>query len=98
MDLEDVREQIDLLFNPEPEERDGPPEFPHPRLEKVHKLDFTYMRSINWEGSSGHRYTRRCGPSEDALDTLTRNSDMPMRLMLSAIQLLGDSIVTYFDK
>jgi hypothetical protein len=57
------------------------------------------MKSIvDWEGSSGHRYTRLCGTPDDALDLLTRNSDMPERLMLSALQLVGDSIVTYFDK
>ena len=29
---------------------------------------------------------------------LTRNSDMPERLMFSALQLLADSILAYFDK
>jgi hypothetical protein len=98
MDLEEVRDQIDLLFNPEPDEGgDGPPEFPHPRLEKLYKLDFTYMKCPSWESSSVHRYTRHCGAKDDALDLLTRNSDMPMRLMLSALRLLADSIITYFD-
>lgn len=97
MNLEQVREQIDLLFDPDPEDfgRDGPPEFPHSRLEKVHKLDFTYMQSPAWEGSSVHRYTRFC--ADDALDTLTRNSDMPVRLMMSALRLFADSIITYFE-
>jgi hypothetical protein len=97
MDLEEVREQIDLLFNPEFEGHYGPPEFPHPRLREVYELDFTYMQSPAWEGSSVHRYTRLCGASDDALHTLTRNSDMPVKLMLSAIRLLADSILTYFD-
>ena len=83
MDLEEVRYQIHLLFNPEPDEDwGGPYEFPHPRLEKVHKLNFSYMDSLNWEGSSVHKYTRLAGAHDEALDLLTRNSDMPKRLML----------------
>ena len=43
MELEELKEQIELLLNPEPDE-DGfvPREFPHSSLEKVHKLDFSY--------------------------------------------------------
>jgi hypothetical protein len=40
VDLEEVREQIDLLFNPEPDEWGGPIDIPHPRLENAHKLIF----------------------------------------------------------
>lgn len=99
IDLEEVKEQIDLLFNPEPDE-DGPPmlEFPHPRLEKVHKLDFSYMRTFAWEGSTTHQYTRSRGADEDEIVHLTRNSDMPERLMFSALQLFGDSIISYYDE
>jgi hypothetical protein len=97
MDLEEAKEQIDLLFNPDPSDFGGPPEFPHPRLTDRHKLDFTYMESSAWEGSSGHRYTRFAGAPDHALDTLTRNSDMPVRLMHSALQLFADSIISYFE-
>jgi len=40
VDLENLREDFDLLFNPE-EAPPGPPtgDIPHERLEKVHGLD-----------------------------------------------------------
>ena len=54
------------------------------------------MQKVTWEGSSRHPHTRNCSADDDALNLLTRNSDMPMQLMLSAIHLFADSIVTYF--
>jgi hypothetical protein len=69
-----------------------------PRLEKTHSLDLSYLKTIDWEGSSVHPHTRLCGAREGALDLLTRNSDMPERLMFSALQLLADSILAYYDK
>ena len=96
MTVDKIAEQIELLFNPEPGEggivRRG---LGQPRLLKKHKLDLSYLETFDWEGSSGHEHTR-LRDSED-LDTLTRNSDIPMRLMLSALQLLADSILTYAE-
>ena len=99
MELEELKEQIELLLNPEPDEDGfGPHEFPRSRLKKVHRLDFPYMKTFDWEGSTFHPHTRLCGADEDEFHLLTRNSDMPKRLMFSALQLLADSIVAYFDK
>ena len=99
MEFEEIKEQIRLLLNPEPDEDGfGSREFPHSKLEKIHKLDFSYMKTSDWEGSTIHRHTRLCGVGDDELHLLTRNSDMPERLMFSALQLLADSILTYFDK
>lgn len=99
MTLEEMKEQIELLFNPEPDEGGVVRRaFACPRLEKTHSLDLSYLKTIDWEGSSMHPHTRLCGAREDALDLLTRNSDMPERLMFSALQLLADSILAYFDK
>ena len=99
MTLEEIREPIELLFNPEPNEggivRRA---FACPLLEKTHGLDLSYLKTIDWEGSSVHPHTRLRGGREDALDLLTRNSDMPHRLMLSALQFLADSILAYHDK
>jgi hypothetical protein len=73
MTLEEVKEQIELLFNPEPDEGEIVRRaFACPRLEKTHNLDLSYLKTIDWEGSSMHPHTRLCGAREDALDQLTR--------------------------
>jgi len=96
MDADYVKQEIHRIFHAErDEDSEGRPEWPHSRLEKVHKLDFSYMHTADWEGSHSHRYTRLCGAEDEGLHRLTRNQDMPGRLMYSAIQLLGESIVAY---
>jgi hypothetical protein len=94
MTLNEIKEQIEILFNPEPHEggavRWG---LCQPRLQKKHHLDLSYLKTIDWEGSSGHKYARLC--DGESLDTLKRNRDMPDQLMFSALQLLADSIVAY---
>jgi hypothetical protein len=97
MSLDVLKEQIELLFNPEPL-TDGRPELPHPTLKQKYKLDLDYMWHSDWEGSSVHRYTRQCGSDEQILDALTRNSDMPNRLMLSALRIFADSVIAYYGK
>ena len=98
MKKEELLEELDILFNPEPDE-DGffPHEYPHERISKIHKLDTSYMKTFDWEGSSIHRYTRICKADEERLISLTRNLDVSHKLFISALQLLGDSIVTYHD-
>jgi hypothetical protein len=93
---DEIREEIQHLFNSERDEggivRRG---LSQPRLTKKHHLDLAYLATLDWEGSSVHKHTRlRDG---DEIDTLTRNSDMPYRLMLSGLQLLAESIVTYAE-
>ena len=92
MKFEEIKEHIELLFNPEPSEggivRRA---FLCTRLEHTHGLDLSYLKTTDWEGSSMHPHTRLCGAREDALNLLTRNSDMPERLMFSALQLVTRS-------
>ncbi len=96
MTADEISEEIELLFTPEHDEgglvRRG---IRQPRLMKKHHLDLSYLETIDWEGSSMHKHTRL--QASDEVDALTRNSDMPDRLMGSALQLLGDSIVRYAD-
>ncbi|MBX5131266.1 hypothetical protein HJB80_00960 [Rhizobium lentis] len=97
MTADEIREEIKLLFNPDPNlvgiVRRG---LRQPRLTKKHRLDLSYLETFDWEGSSVHRHTRLQDSEE--VDRLTRNSDMPDRLMYSALQLLAESIVTYADR
>lgn len=100
MDIEEFKEELSYLLNPEPDE-DGifPREHPHPRLVDVHGLDFSYFDSdFTWEGSSTHRYTRLCPHDEEAVHVLTRNQDVPTRLFGSALDLFADSMVAYHGK
>jgi hypothetical protein len=99
MTPQEMNEQIEILFNPQVDEggivRRA---FACPRLENTHKLDLSYLKTMDWEGSSIHAHTRLCGAHEPSIHLLTRNSDMPERLMLSALQLLADSILAYVEK
>lgn len=95
-DVEELRERIHWLFEPEPDE-DGlfPLEHPTRRLVSRYKLDFSYMEALNYEGSTMHKYTRLCGKKDTAVHALTRNSDVPSRLFEAGLRLFGDSIIAY---
>ena len=96
MDLERFEEEIEYLFRPEPDEDSIPPrEFPNSRLRDGLGLDFTYMESFDWEGASTHKYTRLCPKDAEGLHVLTRNKDVPDRLLETALHLMADSIVEY---
>ena len=91
--------KIDWLFHPEPDEDGIPPrEFPNERLMKHYGLDFSYMKSSDWEGSSIHKYTRICPVNEGRVHVLTRNQDVPHRLFGTALRLFADSIIEYYEK
>jgi hypothetical protein len=97
--LEEITERIKALLNPEPDEG-GPAQRPLacPRLEKTHKLNLSYLKTSDCEGSSIHPHTRLWSGREETLQLLTRNSDMPNRLMFSALQVFADSILAYIEK
>ena len=100
MDIDEFKEELSILLNPQPDE-DGilPREYPHPRLQTIHGLDFSYFETdFTWEGSSVHRYTRLCPSDEEAVHFLTRNRDVPERLFESALKLFADSIIAYHGK
>lgn len=99
MDKEQLHEEISILFNPEPDDEGFyPREWPHPRIVNFHKLDISYMKRFDWEGSTIHPHTRLCGPEELRLHSLTRNADVPYRLFEAGLKLYGDSIIEYHDK
>lgn len=99
MDIDDFQAEFRAILHPEPDEDGIPPkEYPHQRLKDVHALDFAYMDSWLWEGASNHPYTRLCPEDEDRIRVLTRNSDVPTRLLESAFQTIVDSVVAYHGK
>lgn len=97
--LQAFMSEIHYLFHPEPDE-DGDilHEYPSKRLKEHYKLDFTYMDSFDWEGSSMHRYTRLCPSDEHRVHTLSKNQDVPDRLFGTALHLFADSIIEYHEK
>ena len=98
MSNEELTARIDSLFEADVDE-DGnvPREFPHNRIVKHHKLDISYMKCFAPEGTTTHRYTRRCGKNDSELHAIDRNMDTPTRLFLAALRLFGDSILEYDD-
>lgn len=99
MNKKELQEEINILFNPEPDE-DGSHlrEWPHKRIINFHKLDISYMKRYDWEGSTIHPYTRICcGPTENRLRSLSRNMDVPYKLFEAGLKLFGDSIIVYHD-
>lgn len=96
MPNEELEGRIWSLFNAE-EDEDGfvPREFPHDRIVKHHKLDISYMKTFSPEGTSTHRYTRRCSEGDTELHTIDHNADTPIRLFLAALKLFADSILEY---
>ncbi|HBA38312.1 MAG TPA: hypothetical protein DCZ05_00805 [Deltaproteobacteria bacterium] len=99
MDIEDLRADLEALFNPEAEDYGERPtgDIPHPRLEKEHGLDLSYLETFNWEGSSIHPHTRLCPPDEPRIRPLIHNLDVPSRLLEAGLRLFGDSILAYHE-
>jgi hypothetical protein len=99
MSLEELREQFDAYFNPDPDEFErSTGDYPHDRITQVHGLDQSYLESLDWDGSSGHWNTRHCAEQADWLLPLTRNLDVPLRLLETAMRLFADSILVYHDR
>ncbi len=98
MDLEELRGEIKLIEDPEPDPERSGRDIPHSQLTDLYRLDTTYLETFAWEGSTVHPHTRLCSSDAERVHTLTRNSDVPMRLFESALRLFGDSIIAYHGR
>jgi len=98
MDIEELKDRIRWLLDPEPEEGIEPREIGHPRLSSRHNVDTSYLNTSAWEGSAIHHHTRLCSSEEKELHGLTRNSDVSIRLFETGLRLFGDSLVAYHGK
>ena len=62
MDKEELQAELDIISNPEPDEdRFFPPEYPHERITKFHKLDISYMDRFDYEGSETSHHDSQIG-------------------------------------
>lgn len=96
MEREELAETVEAILHPEPDPDATPQEWPHERLERVHSLDVSYLKTINWEGSSLHEHTRVCEQATgERLRALMHNQDGPHALFVAALDLLGQSILSY---
>src|SRR5258708_4687350 len=91
----DLIDEIDSIFNPEPDEDGYHREWPSERLRDHHCLSFAYMEGFLWEGATTHPNTRLWPEKEPGGDELTRSMDVSRRLFYSALRVFGDSILTY---
>ena len=95
MEYDELAAEIDGIFNPEPDEDRTPREFAHKRLTEKYGLDFKFMETWNWEGSTAHPNTRLWPKREPGGNDLTRSMDVPIRLFLAGLHVFADSIVAY---
>ena len=69
-----------------------------PGLKRRHpELDFSYLETSDWEGSSIHRHSRTFGGDEPRLQNLTRNGFVSEQLFLGGLRLLADSMIAHWD-
>jgi hypothetical protein len=98
MEHEEISEEIRLLLDPEPDSEVSGRDIPHPKLTELYGLDTSYLEGYNWEGSTMHPRTRLCPTDADRVHILSRNYDVPVRLIESAMRLFGDSVLAYHNK
>ena len=94
-DHDELVGRLHSLFNPEPDEDGFMREWPDSRLEKHHGLNFDYMKTHQWEGSTMHPNTRHFSDEHREVISLTRNMDVFISLFGASLRLYGDSLVEY---
>ena len=94
-DHDELVGRLHSLFNPEPDEDGFMREWPDSLLEKHHRLNFDYMKTHQWEGSSMHPNTRHFSDEHRKVISLTRNMDVFISLFNASLRLYGDSLVEY---
>ncbi len=96
--LQDFKDEINWLFQPELDEDGIPPrEFPNSRIKDKFRLDVSYMETYDWEGSSIHKHSRICPADDERIQILRKNQDVPDRLFRTALRLFADSIIVYHN-
>jgi len=100
MDLEQLRNEIAGIVDPERDPALPIREIPNPTLHDTHGLDVSHLETVgwSWEGSTIHPHTRMWPADEERLHMLTRNADVPTRLFAPALRLFADSVIAYHGK
>lgn len=93
---EELREILEPILYPEPDEDQVGGAYPHRRLSDEHRLDCSYWSSH--ETSSGSRLNRAIRRKDDPLLDSVQSLTVPGSLSVAAIRLFGDSLVYYADE
>lgn len=97
MDTDDLRQQIQSILHPEPDD-DGLhyESWPHPRLSSEHGLDASYFRGGHEPRGDG-AFERLLQDSSDPLHNTLESVSVPLSLISAALELFGDSMVAYHE-
>ncbi|MDP2643564.1 MAG: hypothetical protein Q8P24_01350 [Desulfobacterales bacterium] len=95
MDKDELREAIDGILRPEPDEDSGLLDElpPHGNLNSYHKLNYGYWKPFEFGSCS--EFSRAVDRPDDPINPITQSITTPRDLLWSALLLFGDSIVVY---
>jgi hypothetical protein len=100
MHIDDLKGEIELILNPEPDE-DGEIQYsPHSSLSNVHGLDTSYYRGlwqVGWLDRDG-AFQRLLQNSADSLHDTLQSITVPGSLLHAALKLFGDSLIEYHER
>jgi len=100
MHIDDLKGEIELILNPEPDE-DGLVRYsPNQSLSSVHGLDTSYYRGlwqVGWLKRDG-AFERLLQDGSDALHDTLQSVTVPGSLLHAALKLFGDSLVEYHER
>ncbi len=99
MHVDDLKDEVQLILNPEPDE-DGLVRFsPHPRLSSVYGLASYYrgLWQVGWLDRDG-AFQRVLENPADPLHETLQSITVPGSLLHAALKLFGDSLVEYHDR
>jgi len=100
MHIDDLKGEIELILNPEPDKDWLVRYSPHSRLSSVHRLDTSYYRGlwqVGWLDRDGAFERLLQNPADSLHDTL-QSITVPGSLLHAALKLFGDSLIEYHER
>jgi hypothetical protein len=96
MDRNELADQLQAIFDPEPDE-DGfvPDTPPHPRLADSHGLNLSYWKPFEFGSTS--QFSRLVRDRADPVNAVTQSLSVPSSLFWAGLRLFGDSLLAYCD-
>src|SRR5437762_8011791 len=102
MDRAELKDELQAIFEPEPDEDGCYPETPpHGRLADVHQLDLSYRHDLirfGPEFGSMSEHSRVVRDPADPINPIIQSLSAPSDLFWAGLRLFGDSLLAYCDK